>query len=456
MRHFLKAACFYWAGLFQPLRRWAVLDKIQKTVVLPGSKSVPVYVPIHTKVKWMVLIVVLTLLPSNGYASLQDWNNGRLAYGQKDYARAVAWLNNARKQQPNNPDVLFYLGLAYAKTGRYAEAKAVFDEVMQLTPGGHALRAKAEKNAALMSRAMVVNDKGASHATSTVLAKAEQWNAKATTTGQNYLAHVLHNGKVIHWDAARMPLHIYLEEGHAAGNWHGSYNQLVQRAFQQWSQASNGLLRFALVSTPEEADITVRWVRQLEHNRLGQSPFKAMGNVIVQSDVVLATHEPDGKTRLNEQTLYAIALHEIGHALGLQGHSPNPGDMMYYAMGEQPVTQLSQRDRNTLTMLYHLQADIQNASTTGQSVAQTRTVLEQATGLHRLLEQKQFAQAVQQGMAALQKYPNDPTLLSLTAAALLQARQPQQAVALLQRALRSDPSYEPAQRAMQALRQAGY
>jgi predicted Zn-dependent protease len=44
-------------------------------------------------------------------------------------------------------------------------------------------------------------------------------------------------------------------------------------------------------------------------------------------------------------------LHEMGHALGIWGHSPDPGDTMYARVTHE-TPQLSDRDRNTLRKLY--------------------------------------------------------------------------------------------------------
>lgn len=48
-----------------------------------------------------------------------------------------------------------------------------------------------------------------------------------------------------------------------------------------------------------------------------------------------------------------ISLHEIGHVLGLTGHTANPNDAMFYsATIADEWRNLSARDANTMTRLY--------------------------------------------------------------------------------------------------------
>jgi len=53
-----------------------------------------------------------------------------------------------------------------------------------------------------------------------------------------------------------------------------------------------------------------------------------------------------------QEAIQATALHEWGHAFGLWGHSPDPGDGMAAAPGAWPVLQLSPRDLATLKWVY--------------------------------------------------------------------------------------------------------
>lgn len=54
---------------------------------------------------------------------------------------------------------------------------------------------------------------------------------------------------------------------------------------------------------------------------------------------------------LGEAAILSAARHELGHALGLWGHSPHPEDVMYFSQTRSTPT-ISDRDRRTLRRLY--------------------------------------------------------------------------------------------------------
>ena len=68
---------------------------------------------------------------------------------------------------------------------------------------------------------------------------------------------------------------------------------------------------------------------------------------------VLVAIDFDNKP-VTDKHFYAVALHEIGHALGIQSHSPNIADAMYPNTGSyaQRRGKITNRDINTVKRIY--------------------------------------------------------------------------------------------------------
>ena len=122
----------------------------------------------------------------------------------------------------------------------------------------------------------------------------------------------------------------------------------VAWAVSRW----NGVVPVGLMSTGDsgQADVVVTWVASLDSNRTGRTDLTwDQRGTIHRAAIVLATHTPEGQP-LDARRMSALALHELGHSLGL-GHSPSRADAMY------PIAtsaELSERDRRTALLLYDL------------------------------------------------------------------------------------------------------
>jgi hypothetical protein len=126
----------------------------------------------------------------------------------------------------------------------------------------------------------------------------------------------------------------------------------VRWALDAWSPAVIGL-RFVEVADTDEAVLRVRWTDTLEGDRAGVTDvtWDRTGR-IKRADVTLATRSPTTGRPLTLEARHAVALHELGHVLGLP-HSALSGDVMFpIATALAP----SERDRFSLRLLYQLPA----------------------------------------------------------------------------------------------------
>ncbi len=85
------------------------------------------------------------------------------------------------------------------------------------------------------------------------------------------------------------------------------------------------------------------------------------GHILNKMTIVLYSKDPHGNF-FSDKELYNTALHEIGHALGIMGHSYSSDDLMYmasdnnnfYTPYRSSFQYLSSQDINTIKLLYKL------------------------------------------------------------------------------------------------------
>lgn len=125
----------------------------------------------------------------------------------------------------------------------------------------------------------------------------------------------------------------------------------VREAFSHWE--SLGLdVHFEFTSDTLGADMLVKWISRFPIDRTGQTDltWDQFGRV-QRAVITLAIADGRGRT-LPSTALLSVAIHEVGHSLGLP-HSALTSDVMF---PEPRITELSARDRHTALLLYQLPA----------------------------------------------------------------------------------------------------
>jgi tetratricopeptide (TPR) repeat protein len=141
---------------------------------------------------------------------------------------------------------------------------------------------------------------------------------------------------------------------------------------------------------------------------VGENPFESVGDTITRSDITIATHSAQTGEALELGELQTTAIHELGHALGLQGHSPYPDDIMYYCLNPAQTGQLTTRDKRTLHLLYKITPDIKNSTTL--STANAKSYYDLIKTAVKYQQSGDMAHAIQAYQQALTLKGNDASL----------------------------------------------
>ncbi|MDD3237270.1 MAG: matrixin family metalloprotease [Candidatus Gastranaerophilales bacterium] len=191
--------------------------------------------------------------------------------------------------------------------------------------------------------------------------------------GVNYIENVVYNGEVIRWNVSDMPLTYYVEQSNVPQ----FYYEAVEKSFATWEKETFELVSFKKTDDPN-ADIRISFVDSNRENNgdctegnceyaVGLTSPKIRNKSLLYMTITILKKTNLG-TDFPADDMNVIAVHEIGHALGIWGHSNYKGSIMYYSADKDfaygDKKDISYIDLNTLRLLYKLNPDITNSAIT--------------------------------------------------------------------------------------------
>ena len=190
----------------------------------------------------------------------------------------------------------------------------------------------------------------------------------------NYIYNAIQGKDVIRWDIKSFPLKVYIENPDAVPEY---YIDKLFKAMDQWEE-STGFVKFERTNDKNNAQIILKYTdidtskcsdaRVCAYAVAYTEPVLSAANNLKYFNFIFHKTNPWGEN-FSPAEVYNTSLHELGHTLGIMGHSDNPNDIMYetnerardvYSVYRSDSQYLSMRDLRTIALLYSLAPTISN------------------------------------------------------------------------------------------------
>lgn len=295
---------------------------------------------INAKSKFLISLFLFCAVVLPVFAGV-EYDAGMNAYKNGQYDLAQTSFEKAIEVNSEDVNARYMYALVLVKQKKYAQAKEQYNKVISISPES--------KAAELSKQGIKLIDE---HQKETAKANTPKTSDKPEANKlppplkeADYLKNAYSGGVL--YTRPRGTTRIFIQSSNA------QYKNLAVRAFSEWQQAMGSFVMFTYCANPDDAAIVLSFQNKInlpgaEKGGITQPTFD--GTNIVKSKIIISTTNSKGE-KLPENVIYHVLLHEIGHSIGIMGHSPDPNDIMYTGTSVF-LPHLSARDKNTARALY--------------------------------------------------------------------------------------------------------
>lgn len=284
---------------------------------------------------------------------------------------AQGYFQKAIRIAPKEPSLYCNLGLASQNCGDPKAAVSYYLRALELQPG----MSEATLNlagcyqclgdydlAAKYYKAYIAqnpNSKDLIGVKERLVAVSKMSKNKEGEEEADYFKEVTKEG-LYHWLFSPVPIKVFVVEDSSLKSYKPLYRNLLMNSFDQWSKALSGKLKFEVVDKQADAQIVCSFTEdpkavtyQGASSERGLSSVSVNGKNIYLAKICILLSPVLLGASIDDAVVEKACLHEIGHVLGLQGHSAKNTDIMFATVDSATVQpSLSTRDINTVRRLY--------------------------------------------------------------------------------------------------------
>ena len=300
-----------------------------------------------------------------------EWAPGHFYMGYAlaksgDHSQAINEFKRALSLDPSQKESIINIASNYQSMGEANSAIQWYQRYLRENPGSPKARDIAGRIKGLEQQAR--QNPGQGRRSPGQMGGAYQGGSgwqRAQGNAPDYLASAASGGKFFRWAPDAIPIKVFIANGQSVPGYQPFYQKTLMDAFSTWATATGNKLLFSLAPDIRSANIICQWTdnpnQVMDRGRLveggltrlsGQTLSDGQSVAITRATMTILTTPGEPGQPMSQDQFTKVCLHEVGHAIGINGHSNNNQDIMFFSESPSIWPALTNRDKATAMKLY--------------------------------------------------------------------------------------------------------